>query len=140
MEPSMRKYIRHPLDIPIEYKISGESFQTRENSRNISIGGICFCVEEYIVPETILFVRIPTINPDFEAIGRVVWCLRRQGCIEVGVEFMNDEDAMHMRLIEQISYIKSYQNEVQQKEGRELSDEEATTEWTRKFSRKFPII
>ncbi len=136
----MRKYIRHPTNIPIEYKISGETFETRENAQNISIGGICFCVDTFLVPETILIIKIPTVDPNFEVAGKVVWCLNRKGLIEVGVEFIEAKDAFRARLIEQICFIKSYQKEVLEKEGRELNDEDAATEWTRKFAKKFPVI
>ncbi|MBN2365518.1 MAG: PilZ domain-containing protein [Calditrichaeota bacterium] len=136
----MRKTIRHPTRIPIEYKITGENIDIRENSRNISIGGISFRVDSFLVPDTILLIRIPSVDPSFEAIGRVIWCLQKENGIEVGVEFIDEHHSFRVRLIEQICYIRDYQQDVLEKEGRKLSDEEAALEWTRKFAGKFPAI
>ncbi len=136
----MRKYIRHPLTIPIEYKIGNENYEFSDESRNISTGGICFTTESPLAPETILKIRIPTIDPKFEGLGRVIWCLEKNGRAEVGVEFIDEDDAYRIRLIEQICYIKTYQNTVRDQEGRELTDEEAAMEWARKFAKIFPII
>ena len=38
----VRQYIRHPVDIPLEYVITGESFEKRDYAKNISIGGHLF--------------------------------------------------------------------------------------------------
>jgi hypothetical protein len=137
---TMRKYVRHPARIPIEYKISGETFETRETCHNISIGGICFSTDTFLVPETIVVVKIPSIDSSFEAVGKVVWCHKKNESVEVGVEFIEEDTAFRMRLIEQICYIKDYQQDVLEKEGRTLDDEEAAMEWTRKFAGKFPAI
>lgn len=134
----MRKYIRHPNEIPIEYKISGEISEKKEYMKNISFGGLCFRTNKSIEPETILILRVPSINPDFEATGKVVWCLEYKDYVEVGIEFIEKNDAFRIRLIEQICYIKKYKREIFKKEGRELTDEEAAIEWTSKFAGDFP--
>ena len=136
----MRKYIRHPLAIPIEYKIGDENFEFKDEVRNISVGGICFCADSAITPETILQIRIPSIDPKFSGLGRVIWCLQKNEGIEIGVEFIDENDALRVQLIEQVCYIKSYQEDIKSKEGRQMTDEEAAMEWTRKFARKFPVI
>jgi PilZ domain len=136
----MRKYIRHPLTIPIEYQIGQENFEFKDEIWNISVGGICFSSKSVLSPETILLIRIPSVDPDFSGLGRVIWCLEKNDGIDVGIEFIDENDAYRIRLIEQICYIKSYQDETLKKEGRQLTDEEATLEWTRKFSGKFPVI
>ncbi len=106
--------------------------------KNISFGGICFRTNKSIEPETILVLRIPSISPDFAATGKVVWCLEYKNFVEVGIEFIDKNDAFRTRLIEQICYIKKYKQEIFQKEGRKLTDEEAALEWTSKFASDFP--
>jgi hypothetical protein len=135
-----RKYIRHPVEIPLDYQITGESFDSRDYSQNISIGGICFRSKERIPSGSILLIKIPTIDPKFEAIGRVIWCLEKEEFYDVGIEFIDDETTFRARLVEQICYIKKYQNDIRQQEGRELTDEEAAEEWTRIFAKNFPVI
>jgi c-di-GMP-binding flagellar brake protein YcgR len=136
----MRKYIRHPLTIPIEYKVGDENFEFKDEVRNISAGGICFCSDSAIAPETILQIRIPSVDPKFAGLGRVIWCLEKNDRIEIGLEFVDENDALRAQLIEQVCYIKSYQEDIKIKEGRQMTDEEAAVEWTRKFARKFPAI
>ncbi len=136
----MRKTIRHPTQIPVEYQVTGENFNLQESARNISIGGISFCTDSFLVPDTLLLIRIPSVDPSFEALGRVVWCMKKEDCIEVGVEFIDEESAFRVRLIEQICYIREYQRNILEKEGRHLNEEEAAMEWTRKFADKFPAI
>ena len=136
----VRQYIRHPVDIPLEYVITGESFEKRDYARNISIGGICFRTQEKLTSGLILVVKIPSIDPKFEGIGRIIWCLERYDHYEIGVEFVDEEDAYRARLIEQICYIKKFQKDILEQEGRELSDEEAAEEWTRIFAKNFPAI
>jgi hypothetical protein len=135
-----RKYIRHPVEIPLEYQITGESVDKRDYSNNISIGGICFTAKEKIPPGTILLIKIPTIDPHFEAIGRVIWCLEKKKSFDIGIEFIDEDSSFKARLIEQICYIKKYQDDILKQEGRELSDEEAAEEWTRIFAKNFPVI
>jgi len=136
----IRKYIRHPVEIPLDYVITGESFEKREYSQNISIGGICFRTEEKLTSGLILLIKIPTIDPKFEGVGRVVWCLDKENYFEAGVEFVDEEDAYRARLIEQICYIKKYQKDMLEQEDRDLSDEQAAEEWTRIFAKNFPAI
>jgi hypothetical protein len=136
----VRKYIRHPVEIPLEYVITGESFEKRKYSQNISIGGICFRSEEKLTSGLILLIKIPSIDSKFEGVGRVIWCLDKENCFEIGVEFVDEEDAYRARLIEQICYIKKYQKDILEQEHRELSDEQAAEEWTRIFAKNFPAI
>ena len=70
----------------------------------------------------------------------MVWCLERHDHFEVGIEFVDEEDAYRARLIEQICYIKKYQKDILEEEGRDLSDEAAAEEWTRIFAKNFPAI
>jgi hypothetical protein len=136
----MRKYIRHPAEIPIEFEIIGGALQTGDRSRNFSHGGICFRTKRCLDRDTILILHIQKIIPNFEVATRVVWCREHADHVEVGVEFINPEDAFKTRLVEQICYIKKYQEEVLLNEGRQLSDEEAATEWTEKFAKNFPTL
>jgi hypothetical protein len=135
-----RKYIRHPVEIPLEYQVTGESFDRKDYSNNVSIGGICFQTKEKIPLGSILLIKIPTIDPQFEAIGRVIWCMQRKKTYDIGIEFIDEESTFKARLIEQICYIKKYQDDILKQEGRKLSDEEAAEEWTRIFAKNFPAI
>ena len=134
----MRKYIRHPTSIPIEYSISDISTKKENRVKNIGFGGLCFKSDRYIEKGKILTIKIPVVSPTFEIKGRVVWCVQNNNYVETGVEFINPKDIFKTRMIEQICYIKHYQKEVKEKQGRKLADEVAATEWISIYGNNFP--
>jgi Tfp pilus assembly protein PilZ len=104
-----RKYPRHPVEISIDYKISGESTSKTDLTQNISFGGLCFQARSEVAPDTLLTLRFPTINPNFEVAGKVAWCSVIKGKVEVGVQFLDENDAYRARMIEEICHLKELQ-------------------------------
>ncbi len=104
-----RKYPRHPVEISIDYKISGESASKTDLTQNISFGGLCFQTRSEVTPGTLLTLRFPTINPIFEVAGKVAWCSAKKGKVEVGVQFLDENDAYRARMIEEICHLKELQ-------------------------------
>jgi hypothetical protein len=99
-----RKYLRHPAEVPIEYKASGQSEGNEDQIKDISFGGLCFRTRHYIEPGTLLTLRFPTINSDIELRGRVVWCRQEKYWEEVGVEFLDENEAYRARTVEEICF------------------------------------
>lgn len=136
----MRQFIRHPVDVPIEirtdHRHAGTAFQTHD----ISLGGLAVHSMDPVEPGAMIEVRIPYVDPVFEARARVAWCRpRRQGDgHEVGVSFLDAEVVFLARMVEQICYIEDYRKSMSREEGRELSPEEAAREWIAKYASKFP--
>lgn len=137
----MRKYIRHPSDIPIEYRFDIQTPTRIESLSNVSLGGLSFRSEEPVARGRMIKVRIPLVEPPFEASGRVVWCVPTKDYIyEIGLELLDRDDAYRARMIEQICHIEHYKREVKQTEGRSLSGAQAAQEWIEKFAAEFPEI
>jgi hypothetical protein len=134
----MRKYIRHPVDIPIEFDVIERDEPEQNRLRNISLGGIAFHSSKEVELGRVVTLRIPPIDPAFTASGRVVWVRKLQDGYDVGVTFLEPDKVFEARMVEQVCYIEHYQKEVLQNEGRELTLEEATQEWITKFADKFP--
>lgn len=134
----IRKFIRHPSDIPI--KITAEHLEKKTDHRltNVSLGGLTFESDHYIDDGSIIRIEIPYVNPTFETESRVVWCKEKAPVYVVGVEFLEIDDAFKARLVEQICYIEQYRKELQEVEGRVLTSEEAAREWIGKFASDFP--
>jgi hypothetical protein len=59
---------------------------------------------------------------------------------ELGVTFLDAEDAFRARMVEQLCHIEDYRRSVMRTQGRELSLDEAATEWIEKFAEDFPEI
>ena len=135
---SMRKYIRHPADIPITYKLNDIVAYSREYLKNISVGGLCFRAGRYLQKGSLISIQIPLTHPIFQEQGRVSWCRPSNGHYDVGVEFLDENTQFRARMIEQVCYIEHYKREIQQTEGRRLSAEEAAIEWIQKYAKDFP--
>lgn len=135
----MRHFIRHPSDVPIEVQGSPERDYVRRCTKNVSFGGLAFTSDAAIEPETIIALRFPYLKPAFEVpAARVAWCQNEGSQYAVGVQFINYEEAFRVRMVEQICHIESYRREVAQREGRELTSEEAALEWINRFASSFP--
>jgi hypothetical protein len=79
-------------------------------------------------------------DPTFEILGRVVWCKEGSGLFDVGVEFLEPEGAFQARMVEQICHIEQYKKDVLEKEGRQLTGEQAALEWIGKYAADFPGV
>ncbi|TNC80044.1 MAG: PilZ domain-containing protein [Oleiphilus sp.] len=141
----MRAYIRHPSDVPIEFTPLLERDMRMGPSesnliQDVSLGGLSFGSKERLAVGTKVKIRIPVVNPPFEAEARVIWCLSRPDRYEAGIEFTSAEDAYTARMVEQICHIEHYRLWVKEVEGRDLDAEGAANEWIGKYAKDFPNI
>ncbi|MFC1452779.1 PilZ domain-containing protein [Verrucomicrobiota bacterium] len=135
----MRKFIRHPSDIPIEYNLKDVVAHGREYLKDISQGGLCFHSRVKMDPGATIRIQIPIRQPVFEADGIVVWCREVDGHdYDVGVSFGDEKTEFGIRMVEQVCHIEQYKKEVLEKEGRALTGEEAAVEWITKNASNFP--
>lgn len=133
-----RKFIRHPSDIPIEITPAHLAETETTVLSDVSHGGLCFVAPEYHRVGSILRICIPVSRPAFETSGRVAWSREENGRFVIGVEFLDRDDVFRMRMIEQVCYIEHYRKEVERKEGRALTSEQAALEWIANSAEDFP--
>lgn len=133
----MRRFIRHPSDIPIDCRLTRPSRQ-RDLLKNIGAGGLCFETQETFQRGCVIQITIPIREPPFEVTGTIVWRRRTNHHYEVGVQFTDANTEFAVRMIEQICQIHHYQREVLEKEGRSLSGADAAAEWVAKYAQDFP--
>ncbi|MGH8726613.1 MAG: PilZ domain-containing protein [Burkholderiales bacterium] len=134
----MRAFLRHPSDIPIE--IARNDHEIGERLSNVSFGGLACESHEFLEQDTVVQIRVPTITPSFATTGKVVWCKKRNGDYDVGIQFLDESDLFLTRMVEQLCHIELYRKEVRESEGRQLSGEEAAREWILKYAHDFPAI
>ncbi|MET0384101.1 MAG: PilZ domain-containing protein [Burkholderiaceae bacterium] len=136
----MRQYIRHPIDVPVEIRINTEGSGASYHTHDISLGGLAVHSEVAVEPGSLIQVRIPYVQPAFEARALVAWCRPRRAGEghEIGVSFLDAQDVFLARMVTQICYIEDYRKSIAREEGRELSSEEAAGEWIAKYASKFP--
>jgi hypothetical protein len=143
---TIRKFIRHPVDVPIKVISSRvEDEQDIDENldqtiTNVSLGGLAF---ESQTPFTItdrVRITIPALERDNSLIGSVAWCDEADDGYVIGIEFEKSRDFFRMRMIEQICHIEHYRGEVLRTQGRELSAQEAAAEWISKYADDFPAL
>lgn len=135
---SRRQYLRHTVGVPLEVDRVGTSAPYREAGVNVSHGGLAFLSTWCPQVGDVLRLRIPTVEPVFEANARVTWCRAESGKFLVGVQFLDASDAFRSRMVQQVCAIENYRREMRAQEGRELSIEAASAEWIAKYAGRFP--
>ena len=133
-----REYLRHTVDVPLEVSTVPSAPRATRQGVNLSYGGLSFLMEECLDTGSIIHLRIPTIDPPFDANARVVWCRPEGEAWLVGVEFLDSTHAFQSRMVQQVCSIENYRKEVKQNEGRDLTPQEAAAEWITKFAGRFP--
>jgi len=137
----MRQFIRHPVDVPIEIGTDESTPPAAFHTHDISRGGLAFRCSFAVAAGASVEIRIPYVKPAFEARARVVWCRPHDAdSYELGVCFLDAEDAFLARMVEQVCHIEDYRQSVYRIEGRELSSEEAAMEWIEKYAAQFPEL
>lgn len=142
----MRKYIRHPSDIPLDYSVSELEPCMAQRLKDVSVGGLCFTTTRPLEQGTRIHIRIPILlsvtgNPQeepFDADGVVAWCRAEGKAFAVGVQFADESTEFGVRMVEQVCHIEHYRFDVLHTEGRQLSSEEAALEWVERYAAEFP--
>ena len=141
---TIRKFIRHPVDVPIQVSNSWAEDEDDESLdqtiTNVSLGGLAFVSPEPLNVLDRVRICIPILQRDNTLIGNVVWCEKCGAGFEIGIEFEKSRDAFRLRMIEQVCHIEHYRKEVLRCEGRELSAQEAAGEWIAKYAGDFPAL
>jgi hypothetical protein len=147
LDNDSREYIRHPSDIPIQYTLIDKPAHSTKSTHNVSLGGLSFSANEDLKINSWLTITIPVNNDEFEVEAQVRWCRDNTNLslvtsytdlFDVGVQFSDSLDAFSIRMVEQICHIEHYKKAVLKEQGRELSNDEAATEWIEKFAPEFP--
>jgi hypothetical protein len=123
----MREFTRHNAGIPI--RIIHNDDDLEYILENVSLGGLA-CQGSLMIPvKTPVEIRMYLLLPEYVSQGRVVWCKKSDDLFELGIEHSGDRDKTRLHMIEQISNIEHYRNEIMLAEGRNLDGEQAAREW-----------
>ncbi|MDQ7017444.1 MAG: PilZ domain-containing protein [Gammaproteobacteria bacterium] len=135
----MRRFIRHPSDIPIRYYAERTAEPVWNRLQNVSYGGLCFIAPRAVQLGARIYLVIPVDSPAFEVRAVVVWCAAMKNDIDyqIGVSFENEQTHFAARMVEQVCYIEEYRRK-QVAEGRSLSSEQAAQEWVERYAEGFP--
>lgn len=138
--PVGRSFLRHPADIPIEIFADGVRQRAARRMKDVGLGGLACRSENALEIGAGVVITIGLVQPPFRAPGTVVWCARQGMHYEIGIRFLEADDAFAARMVEQICHIEHYRNEVLRIEGRVLDGESAALEWIERFAGDFPSL
>ena len=98
-----------------------------------------FSAKRSIKVNSLLLLKMPFQDKVFTVEARVIHCTKdlKTKLYNVGVCFQKLGEAFKVRLIEQIYLISEYRELRSRKLGREVSLQEASKEWIRRYSKKF---
>ena len=135
----MRRFIRHPSNIPIHVDVLDSAPMTElPEMVNVGKGGLCFSSVSSVARGKKVHISIPVQLSPFEVVGEVAWCHQNNGKFIVGVSFEDEAAEFSVRMVEQVCHIEQYRIDQRERQGRELSGEEAAIEWVEKYAEDFP--
>lgn len=132
--PSM--LIRHPSTVPLRYRRFGETAPRPTYSKDL---GLCFSTTERLAPGSLVELTVPAAGRTQSFRLHVLSCQEAITGFEVQGCFVDENDAFVGRLIEQVCYIEAYRSDVERRDGRRLSREQAAREWIERFASAFPV-
>ncbi len=141
-----RHFIRHPICFPVAYRIiersKGSQAKGKERSSstiNISLGGLLFSAKQAVDIGALILLKLPFQDKIFNVRARVVHCEKSMSVAlyNIGVSFYRIQDAFKTKLIEQIYLISEFRDLRSMQFGREVSLEEASREWIKRYSARF---
>lgn len=134
-----REFLRHTVHVPLEVdRVDAAESSTEGRGVNISHGGLAFLSDACPEVGDVLRIRIPTVDPPFEGRARVAWCRPEGDRNLVGVQFLDAQAAFRSRMVQQVCSIENYRKEVREREGRDLTAQEAAAEWIERYGGRFP--
>jgi len=135
----MRRFVRHPTDIPIDVTVSSIKPQQESDCAmtSLSQGGLACDVAQPVKMGCKVNIDILSVSPPYHGVGEVVWCRSKGDHFEVGVNFTDVEEAFRSRMVQQVCQIEHYKNRVFEQEGRVLDGEQAAQEWIGKYAGEY---
>jgi len=139
-----RHFIRHPLCLPLSYKVIEKSLKREQeniHSRTIdvSLGGLLFPSKHQVDPESRIAIKMPFENKVFNVRAQVVRCIynAETKLYDIAVHFLRTQEAFKAKMIEQIYLIAGYRDMLRLQLGKEISLEEASRKWIKRYSARF---
>lgn len=138
-----RHFIRHPISLPLVYEVVRRGAKKKESEKtttiNAGIGGLLFLAKYPAKPGDILAIKMPFEDKVFKVKAKVVRCEDdpQKKLYEIAVSFSRLYEAFKVKMIEQIYLISEYRDLLMVQLGREVSLEEASQAWIKRYSERF---
>jgi hypothetical protein len=134
----MRKFLRHPSDMPVELVVRSRTCISRQRLNNISLGGVACNSERAFRPGTQVELRIPLLGDEARYPGVVAWCSRQSSDYLIGIAFVDEDSLFRARMVEQVCQIEHYRQLLQRERGEVLPIEYCAREWIARHAADYP--
>lgn len=136
-----RHFIRHPLSLPLAYKVikPGGREDIRSETVNVSVGGLLFPAKHPVELNSMIAIKMPFEDKMFNVKAKVVRCVNNSETkfYDIAVSFFRFNEAFKAKMIEQIYLIAEYRDLLTLQSGKEVSLEEASRKWIKRYSERF---
>ncbi|WP_061238004.1 PilZ domain-containing protein [Ectopseudomonas composti] len=136
----MRKFLRHPSDMPVELVLRRQAPIPRQRLNNISLGGVACNSPRGFRRGTSVELRIPLLGDQAHYPGVVAWCRRLEDDYLVGIAFIDEDTLFRARMVEQICQIQHYRQQLEHESGQPMAIEQCAQDWIAKHAAQFPYL
>jgi len=140
----MRRFIRHPLCLPLAYKVIEPGTKegkkaARSETINVSSGGLLFPAKHPAGTGARILIKMPFEDKLFNVRAKVVRCVSNPETkfYDIAVSFPRPQEAFKVKMIEQIYLIAGYRDLLSLQTGQDVSLEEASRKWIKRYSDRF---
>ncbi|MET1077352.1 MAG: PilZ domain-containing protein [Pseudomonas sp.] len=133
----MRRFLRHPSDMPVELVPRRQALVPRQRLNNISLGGVACNSPRGFRRGTAIELRIPLLGQHAHCPGVVAWCRKGANDYLVGIAFVDEDALFRARMVEQICQIEHYRLQREQELGTPLAVESVAAEWIARHAAQY---
>ena len=136
----MRKFLRHPSDMPVELVLRKRARIPRQRLNNISLGGVACKSSRGFRRGTSIELHIPLLGDQARYPGVVAWCRRLENDYLVGIAFIDEDTLFRARMVEQVCQIQHYRQQLEHESGQPIAIEQCAQDWIAKHAATFPYM
>ncbi|KRW61919.1 PilZ domain-containing protein [Pseudomonas sp. TTU2014-080ASC] len=135
----MRRFLRHPTEMPVELVLRKQRFIPRQRLHNISLGGIACNSPRGFRRGTAVEMRIPLFGPNACYPGLVAWSRKEGGHYLIGIAFLDHDTLFRVRMVEQVCCIEQFRRQLAEECGCPCDFETAARQWIEEHADGFGL-
>ncbi|MFH1593684.1 MAG: PilZ domain-containing protein [Candidatus Omnitrophota bacterium] len=135
-----RRFIRHPISFPLDFEYIPKKILGRSNTLNLSQGGLLFSTTHRLAADKMIMLKLPIQDKLFKVKAKIMHVApdaENPKLFNIGVSFYRYADAFKVKLVEQLYLIDEYRTLRSLQFAHEISLEEASREWIKRYSKRF---
>lgn len=133
----MRRFLRHPSDMPVELIPRKQVCVPKQRMHDISLGGVACNSSRSFRRGTAVEMRIPLLGDQARYPGIVAWCHKLPDDYLVGISFIDEDTLFRARMVEQVCQIEHCRHQRELELGAPVAIEAVAREWIAEHAAEF---